>query len=47
MKWWGFNLAIFEDNYPSGEGDAYSLKQVKEKSGHENIQLSNKYKPKN
>ena len=46
MKWWGFNLAIFEDNYPPGEGDAYSLKQVKEKSGHKNIQLSTKYKPK-
>ena len=46
MKWWGFTRAIFEDNFPVGEGDAYSLKQIINKTGHPNIQLSKKYKPK-
>ena len=40
MKWWGFKSAIFEDNFPSGEGDSYSIKQVIDGSGHEKIQLS-------
>ena len=46
MKWWGFKKSIFEDNYPANEGDFYSLKQIKNRSGHENIQLSKDYKPK-
>ena len=46
MKWWGFRRSIFEDNYPTNEGDFYSLKQVQNKSGHESIQLSVDYKPK-
>jgi hypothetical protein len=46
MKWWGFKRAIFEDNFPTGEGDSYSLKQIINKSGHPNIQLSKKYLPK-
>ena len=45
MKWWGFRRSIFEDNYPTNEGDFYSLKQVQNKSGHESIQLSVDYKP--
>lgn len=27
MKWMGFSEAIFEDNYPIGKGDCYSLKK--------------------
>tara|TARA_B110000444_G_C18835834_1_gene595867 strand:- start:1850 stop:2692 length:843 start_codon:yes stop_codon:yes gene_type:complete len=46
MKWWGFKRAIFEDNFPTSEGDSYSLKQIINQSGHPNIQLSKKYLPK-
>lgn len=46
MKWWGFKKAIFEDNFPPEEGDFYSIKQILNKSGHPNIQLSKKYMPK-
>ena len=46
MKWWGFNRAIFEDNFPTGEGDSYSLKQIIDQTGHPRIQLSRKYLPK-
>lgn len=28
MLWKGFRTAIFEDNYPTGKGDCYSLKQA-------------------
>lgn len=28
MRWLGFRHAMFEDNYPPGAGDCYSLKQV-------------------
>lgn len=27
-KWFGFEHLIFEDNYPAGQGDCYSLKRV-------------------
>ena len=27
-KWFGFRHVVFEDNYPSGQGDSYSLKQA-------------------
>jgi hypothetical protein len=27
-KWFGFKSVIFEDNYPAGRGDCYSLKQA-------------------
>lgn len=40
MKWWGFKHALFEDNYPSGEGDFYSISQVIAGTGHTQIQLS-------
>lgn len=46
MKWWGFKRAIFEDNFPVGEGDSYSLKQIISETGHSNIQLSQQYLPK-
>jgi len=45
MKWWGFKKGIFEDNFPEGEGDSYSLKQILSNSGHINIELSEKYLP--
>jgi len=45
MRWWGFQKAIFEDNYPINEGDAYSIKQVMANTGHKNIQLSQDYLP--
>ena len=28
MKWMGFEYAMFEDNYPSSQGDCYSLKKI-------------------
>jgi hypothetical protein len=28
VSWFGFRQAIFEDNYPAGQGDLYSLKKV-------------------
>ena len=46
MKWWGFNKAIFEDNFPTGEGDSYSIKQIINQSGHPSIQMSKQYLPK-
>ena len=32
-SWYGFKHVIFEDNYPPGHGDCYSLKQVFANSG--------------
>ena len=29
LRWWGFRTAIFEDNYPPGTGDFYTLRQVR------------------
>lgn len=28
MKWLGFERAIFEDNYPVGQGDCFSIKKI-------------------
>ena len=33
MKWMGFFNAMFEDNYPAGQGDCYSLKKVFSQKG--------------
>jgi hypothetical protein len=45
--WWaGFRHAIFEDNYPSGEGDCYSLKKAIGGHGHPRPQMSKAYQPK-
>lgn len=33
--WMGFKHAIFDDNYPSGQGDCYSLKKAFAGSGHQ------------
>ncbi len=32
-RWFGFRQMIFEDNYPSGHGDCYSLKKAFSKTG--------------
>ena len=45
MKWWGFQHAIFEDNFPPGEGDSYSLRHVIAGSGHPHIQMSASFRP--
>jgi len=45
MKWWGFKYALFEDNYPPGHGDFYSIQQISSGTGHPKIQLSsNEYR---
>jgi hypothetical protein len=43
MHWLGFRHAIFEDNYPCGEGDFYSLRHVRAGHGHPHIQMSPAY----
>lgn len=43
--WWaGFRHAIFEDNFPCGEGDCYSLKHVMAGFGHPRPQMSESYR---
>ena len=36
-KWFGFKHAIFEDNYPPGRGDFYTLKKVLARSGFQSM----------
>lgn len=43
MHWLGFRHAIFEDNYPCGEGDFYSLRHLWAGYGHPQIQMSPAY----
>ncbi len=43
MHWLGFRHAIFEDNYPCGEGDFYSLRHLRAGYGHPHIQMSPAY----
>ncbi len=45
LKWWGFSRAIFEDNFPCGEGDSYSLRHVFAGFGHPRQQMSAAYQP--
>jgi hypothetical protein len=40
MRWWGFRHAVFEDNYPCGQGDCYSLRKVRAGCGHPKRQMS-------
>lgn len=43
MKWWGFRYAIFEDNWPAGEGDSYSLRHIIDNWAYDNLEkFSNK-----
>ena len=45
---WGIKYAIFEDNYPVGQGDAYSPRKILNKSGQNiNEWFPNFEKPKN
>ncbi|MBM4107090.1 MAG: hypothetical protein FJ257_12575 [Phycisphaerae bacterium] len=45
LRWWGFRSAIFEDNFPVGEGDCYSLRHALAGVGHTEIQMSRAYRP--
>jgi hypothetical protein len=40
LHWAGFTRAIFEDNYPCGTGDCYSLRKMLSGAGHERLQMS-------
>jgi hypothetical protein len=41
--WFGFRHFIFEDNFPLGEGDAYSPRHVRAGCGHPHLQMSRQY----
>jgi hypothetical protein len=41
--WFGFRYAVLDDNYPIGEGDAYSFNHIKLSAGMESFQLSKKF----
>jgi hypothetical protein len=43
LRWAGITRAIFEDNYPCGEGDCYTLRHVLKGFGHDHIEMSQKY----
>jgi len=38
MKWWGFRFAIFEDNWPAGEGDSYSVRHILDHYAHDKLE---------
>lgn len=40
MHWFGFRRAIFEDNWPVGEGDCYSLRRLAAGAGATGLQMS-------
>jgi hypothetical protein len=45
--WWlGIRHAIFEDNWPVGEGDSYSMRQLFSGTGAPELQMSESFKPK-
>lgn len=45
--WWlGFCHAIFEDNWPVGQGDSYSMRQLFAGAGAPELQMSDAHKPK-
>lgn len=45
--WWlGIRHAIFEDNWPVGQGDSYSMRQLFSGTGAPELQMSEAYKPK-
>ncbi|MDE2591043.1 MAG: hypothetical protein KGL95_15405, partial [Patescibacteria group bacterium] len=43
VKWIGIKDVIFDDNYPAGQGDVYSLRKMLEGAGHTEIVLPRKY----
>lgn len=40
MIWQGFSVAIFDDNWPSGAGDVYSLRKAAEGAGQPKMQMT-------
>jgi len=40
---WGFKYLIFEDNYPPGKGDCFSLKHLWEGKGPSTVDMENIY----
>ena len=44
MNWVGLRRAIFEDNFPVGEGDSYSVRHILAGVGHAHIQVSKRYR---
>lgn len=40
MIWQGFSVAIFDDNWPSGVGDVYSLRKAAEGAGQPKMQMT-------
>ncbi len=44
MHWVGLRRAIFEDNYPIGEGDAYSPRHILAGVGMTHVQQSKRYR---
>src|SRR5262249_40062710 len=40
LRWAGFTRAIFEDNFPCGEGDCYTLRHMLNGFGHVQLQMS-------
>ncbi len=45
LRWWGFRRAVFEDNFPVGQGDNYSLRHIMSSVGHPRIQMSPAFSP--
>jgi hypothetical protein len=43
MRWWGFRWGLFDDNYPCGEGDCYSLRHALAGYGHRRIDMSRRF----
>jgi hypothetical protein len=43
MRWWGFQWGLFDDNYPCGEGDCYSLRHALAGFGHRRINMSRRF----
>lgn len=41
--WFGFRHFLFEDNFPCGEGDSYSIRHVMAGCGHPHMQMSRRY----
>jgi len=39
MRWWGFRHALFDDNFPCGRGDAYSLRKARSGCGHPGLTI--------
>ena len=47
LKAWGIKYAIFEDNYPPGHGDSYSIRKIRNHSGQPITDMDANYEYKN